>query len=235
MRYLILLFFILTMSFAVNMQSSSKQATLLELFTSEGCNSCPPADKWINKFAKDDKLFKEIIPVVFHVDYWDRLGWKDKYAQEGFTARQKQYAVNFNDKSLFTPQVVLDGQDETVASWGWRIKMIASGLRNNQSDIPIHYSQKNGREYIKIPHYNILNHADIWYATYIPEVSNTIRSGENEGREGHYVNVVRSLEKLKTYTGEGIELELPLKPQGQKAAVFIQEQNLGPVLGLYHP
>jgi hypothetical protein len=204
---------------------------LLELFTSEGCSSCPEGEKVIEALNERDDFFA----LSFHVDYWDRLGWKDKYAQEGFTARQKQYAVNFNDKSLFTPQVVLDGQDETVASWGWRVKMIASGLRNNQSDIPMYYSQKNGREYIKIPHYNILNPADIWYTTYIPEVSNTIRAGENEGREGHYVNVVRSLEKLKTYTGEGIELELPLKPQGQKAAVFIQEQNLGPVLGLYHP
>jgi len=104
MRYLILLFFILTMSFAVNMQSSSKQATLLELFTSEGCNSCPPADKWINKFAKDDKLFKEIIPVVFHVDYWDRLGWIDKFAKY-------KYSNAWKTSSVYTPGLVLNGKE----------------------------------------------------------------------------------------------------------------------------
>ena len=169
------------------------------------------------------------------MDYWDRLGWQDKFAQKAFTNRQKKYAVNFNNKSLFTPQVVLNGKDETVASWAWRVKMLAAGMRKNQVDIPIHYYMEDNREFVKIPSYNLKKEADIWYVTYLPKVKGKIASGENAGREGYYVNVVRSIEKLKVYKGEAIEVELPLKPQGLQVAVFLQEQNLGDVLGLYHP
>ncbi len=74
MKALFLLLVVVTFGFSLSMESGSKKAILLELFTSEGCSSCPPADEWINSFEKNDKLFKELVPVVFHVDYWDRLG-----------------------------------------------------------------------------------------------------------------------------------------------------------------
>lgn len=76
----------------VKFQSSVKQTTLIELFTSQGCSSCPPADRWLNSFTDDPRLWKEIVPIAFHINYWDRLGWKDPFATEKFTERQYNYS-----------------------------------------------------------------------------------------------------------------------------------------------
>jgi hypothetical protein len=92
--------------------SSKTTAThLLELFTSEGCSSCPPAETWLGKLKNDDRLWQEFIPVAFHVDYWDGLGWKDRFAQPEWTRRQRAYADRWRNSSVYTPGFVLDGRE----------------------------------------------------------------------------------------------------------------------------
>lgn len=231
MRHLHKLYFFCFLCLLFFSSSVFARPVLIELFTSQGCSSCPEGEKVVSRLNQREDFFA----LSFHVDYWDKLGWKDKFAQPQFSERQTGYMKKFNEKSIFTPQAVLDGTDEAVASWGWRIKMLASDLRSEQVDIPMHYTQKNGRERIKIPSYKILKNADIWYVTYLPQTSTDIQAGENSGRQMHSVNVVRSLEKLKVWQGQETEIKLPLKPEGLQMAVFIQEQGLGKVLGLYHP
>lgn len=117
-----LLFFLPVSSFAeVRFVSPVKQTTFLELYTSEGCSSCPPADRWLSTLKEDPRLWKEIIPVAFHVDYWNYLGWKDEFSRAEYSQRQRNYARWNNLRTVYTPGFLKNGQE-----WrGWfRIKRL---------------------------------------------------------------------------------------------------------------
>jgi hypothetical protein len=92
-------------------ESGETPATLVELFSSEGCSSCPPADAWMSKLKSDPDLWKSIVPVVFHVDYWNGLGWPDRFASAANTARQRRYAAAWRNDSVYTPGFVVNGQE----------------------------------------------------------------------------------------------------------------------------
>jgi hypothetical protein len=92
-------------------KSSRADATLLELYSSEGCSSCPPAEAWVSELKKSPGLFTEIFPVVFHVDYWDGLGWRDKFAKAVYTRRQRNYAAALSQDSVYTPEFVTGGRE----------------------------------------------------------------------------------------------------------------------------
>lgn len=91
--------------------SPSQQTTLLELYTSEGCSSCPPADKWLSTLKDDPRLWKEIIPIAFHVDYWDYLGWKDTFSRAEYSQRQRNYAQFNRLQTVYTPGFLQNGQE----------------------------------------------------------------------------------------------------------------------------
>jgi hypothetical protein len=95
----------------LTLTSKSSGTHLLELYTSEGCSSCPPAEAWLGKLKSDDRLWQDFVPVAFHVDYWDRLGWKDRFAQPEWTQRQRAYANQWRNSSVYTPGFVLDGRE----------------------------------------------------------------------------------------------------------------------------
>ncbi|HEY4128117.1 MAG TPA: DUF1223 domain-containing protein [Gammaproteobacteria bacterium] len=93
---------------------SANHVSLLELYTSEGCDSCPPAEKWISTLQQDDRLWKQVVPVTFHVDYWDDGGWRDPFDRHAYTERQQAIAAQSSGlagRVIYTPQFVLDGQD----------------------------------------------------------------------------------------------------------------------------
>jgi hypothetical protein len=91
--------------------SGDRRVSLIELFTSEGCSSCPPAEKWMSGLREAEGLWREFVPVSFHVDYWDQLGWRDGYASREFTARQRAYGAAWGASSIYTPEFVLDGRE----------------------------------------------------------------------------------------------------------------------------
>lgn len=92
-------------------KSSRTDAALLELYSSEGCSSCPPAEAWVSELKHSPGLFKEVFPVVFHVDYWDRLGWRDRFADALYTRRQRDYAAALDQDSVYTPEFVTGGRE----------------------------------------------------------------------------------------------------------------------------
>src|ERR1700758_4469967 len=92
-------------------ESGETQNSLIELFTSEGCSSCPPAEKWLSQLKSNPDLWKKTVPVAFHVDYWDRLGWRDRFARPEFTLRQQHYAVGWRIGSVYTPNFVVNGRE----------------------------------------------------------------------------------------------------------------------------
>lgn len=99
--------------------SGSRQVTLLELFTSQGCSSCPPAERWFNEYISDEDLWERVVPVAFHVDYWDYIGWKDLYAKPEFGERQRDYARAGGVQTVYTPGMFANGRD-----WrGWVLRL----------------------------------------------------------------------------------------------------------------
>ena len=96
---------------ATTFQSSETQTSLVELFTSEGCSSCPPAEKWLSTLKSNPDLWKKIVPVAFHVDYWNHLGWRDRFSKPEFTSRQQRYAAAWGGDSVYTPGFVLNGRE----------------------------------------------------------------------------------------------------------------------------
>jgi hypothetical protein len=115
----------------VTFESDDTPATLIELFTSEGCSSCPPAEAWVSALKTSQNLWQRIVPVVFHVDYWDRLGWPDRFATRANTVRQRRYADAWSSNSVYTPGFVVNGRE-----WrGW----------NSRAGLPAASSTKVGR------------------------------------------------------------------------------------------
>tara|TARA_R110000868_G_scaffold262401_2_gene521050 strand:- start:29148 stop:29864 length:717 start_codon:yes stop_codon:yes gene_type:complete len=201
--------------------------TLLELYTSQGCSTCPMGEEVVAELNERDDFFA----LSFHVDYWDRLGWKDPLAKPKFTQRQDGYRKVLDNSNLYTPQAVLDGVDDTNAAWAWRVKMLAHGIREGQVDIPMTLHEG----LLRVGGYDLKAPADIWFVTYNPKEKTDIKAGENKGRVMNSVNVVRSLEKLFVWNGEATNIYLPkVKNAGERVAVIIQEPHLGKVLGLYH-
>src|SRR5438046_2122207 len=92
-------------------ESGDTQSSLIELFTSEGCSSCPPAEKWLSGLKSSSDLWKKAVPVAFHVDYWDHLGWRDRFAKPEFTSRQQRYAAAWGGDSVYTPSFVVNGKE----------------------------------------------------------------------------------------------------------------------------
>lgn len=110
---LLLLFAVTQCAMAAKLELTSpiQQAALLELYTSEGCSSCPPADRWLSQFKSDPRLWQQIVPVAFHVDYWNYLGWKDRFSSNRYTQRQTGYKQHGHIKSAYTPGLVYNGRE----------------------------------------------------------------------------------------------------------------------------
>jgi len=113
---LIVMFSINAQSAAITFQSATERTALLELYTSEGCSSCPPAETWLSGLKESSRLWKDFVPVAFHVDYWDYLGWRDPWAQRGFSDRQRAYAASWHSENIYTPGFVLNGKEWSDSS-----------------------------------------------------------------------------------------------------------------------
>src|SRR6184192_562919 len=107
----------------VTFESGAKKVQVLELYTSEGCSSCPPAEASLSRLLNDSRLWRDFVPVAFHVDYWDRLGWKDPFASVEWTKRQQTYAENWKSETVYTPAFVLNGRE-------WRSANVPSANDN---------------------------------------------------------------------------------------------------------
>jgi hypothetical protein len=120
----LILFFAVTAAQANSLviESSPDRVSLLELYTSEGCSSCPPADRWLSGLLEDDRLWNQLVPVAFHVDYWDNLGWQDRYARSAHSQRQRALARNGQISTVYTPGLVLDGRE--WQSWFRRRELV---------------------------------------------------------------------------------------------------------------
>ncbi|MCI3133652.1 DUF1223 domain-containing protein [Phenylobacterium aquaticum] len=216
----------LTAALALAGAAQAQPLTVVELFTSQGCSSCPPADANLATLAARP----DILALSFGVTYWDQLGWKDTFAQKAFTARQQDYAKGLGHDGVWTPQVVVNGRVDVV---GTTMGEIEGALRKAPAapGPVIQISASQARVAITAGQ-RLPRPAQVWLVRYEPQtVRVPVKRGENGGKTLPITHVVRELTKLGDYAGGQATYPLPAATNGAlSTAVLIQSGPGGPIL-----
>ena len=189
-------------------ESSPQRVHVIELFTSQGCSSCPSAEAWLSKLKAEPGLWKDFVPLAFHVDYWDRLGWRDPFAAKEWTARQYQYSTNWKAEGVYTPGFVLDGRellDRTVPS------------PSTEKPGTLKLSVDHGKviaEFVSIS--AAMKDGDVHIATLGFDLKTKVSAGENSGRNLAQDFVVLSLANQKMSSGK---TDFALNPDSRAGAI----------------
>ncbi len=224
-------------------KSGATTVPFLELYTSEGCSSCPPADKWLSGLKIDAKKQEslKVVPLAFHVDYWDYIGWKDKFSKAEYSDRQRKTAAFAGAGFVYTPQFVMNGRDFR----GWDNARLIQAIEKNQkiaarANLSLNLiNQTNGEITLqataKAANPADFKTADIFVAIYENKLVSQIKAGENNGRELKHDYVVREMfgayqlsnsnEFAKNFT---LKPEWKGKPAG--AVIFVQDAKNGDIL-----
>lgn len=209
--YKLIIFSLISLScYAIEFESKEKKTQLVELFTSQSCSSCPPAEKWLNQYKKSSQLWKEIVPIKFHVDYWNHLHWKDRFSSPRYTERQRQYN-SVIQAGVYTPQVVLNGKDYR----SWRSGNITS--LNSKPGILRGKYENNKLEIVfnpKSSHQSLICVGVLMGGDYTTK----IKSGENSGRTLKHEFVVLDYKSKKMKKNKNkYECSLTLKSDDKKS------------------
>ena len=203
---------------------SSRAPVLIELFTSEGCSSCPPADRLLQS------LDSQAIVLSEHVDYWDRLGWRDPYSLHANTVRQESYARVFGKDGPYTPQMVIDGATEFVGNDARRAGEELARARSREK-VGVHLTRSGARVQVRVDPTS--KAADVWLALADDRGTQQVAAGENKGRTLHHVAILRSLKKIGALKKGAEFSQIVETPAGQgRVIVFVQEGGFGKVYGV---
>ncbi|MBL6598688.1 MAG: DUF1223 domain-containing protein [Alphaproteobacteria bacterium] len=207
---------------------------VVELFTSQGCYSCPPADKYVGVL----KQRENVIALAYHVDYWDYIGWKDPFASPVNTQRQRGYSKAMGLWSIYTPQMVIDGRLEGVGS---RTREISSKISRvsgmNLADrvsIPINLDTSANGLSVRVEGGAAPEDGDVWLIAYDEEKTTSIPRGENAGKTLTEYNIVRGVWRLGDWKGQPFSTTVRVKDlevEADKAVVLLQERGQGPIYG----
>ena len=219
--------------------TQTKPAVLVELFTSEGCSSCPPADRVLSQLEKQQPNgATEIITLALHVDYWNYLGWKDEFSQKQFSERQNGYAERFKLDSIYTPQMIVDGQTQFVGSnLDTANKAISDSAKNQKATIEM--LKANDKLAVKISDAPAHDDSYVWLAIAEDDLKTNVRRGENGGKTLDHVSVAREMRLLgtlastdKTFEAESaLQLNSAWKKENLKFVVFVQGKDSKKVFG----
>lgn len=204
--------------------ASADSRVVVELFTSQGCSSCPAADKLLAELSKDPS----ILTMSLSVDYWDYLGWKDTLALPGHAKRQRAYAGTRGDRAVYTPQVVINGTSHVLGSDKQAIERGVKHARSASSrQLPVNVTVADGKINVDLPAAKGSGQpAEVWLCALAKHVPVQIGRGENRGQTITYTNVVRSWTKLGDWKGEAISLSKPLSElSGEIDAVAVLVQG----------
>jgi hypothetical protein len=163
----------------IQFQSTERQVSLVELYTSEGCSSCPPAESWMSKLEEKPGLWSDFVPVAFHVDYWDRLGWRDKWSSKQYSDRQRDYAAAWDSDTIYTPEFVINGKE-----WhNWFEMRGAPQMSGNKTGV-LKAASEDTRHWqvIFMPVTAAAIGFDVNAALLISGLGSDVRGGENSGR-----------------------------------------------------
>jgi hypothetical protein len=195
---------------------------VVELFTSQGCSSCPPADAFLTDLAHQRR---DVLPLAFHVTYWDYLGWKDPYSLDAATARQREYARHLGEDGVYTPQMVVDGAKGFVgSSRAEGLSAIAAAARKQ---VPVSVARDAGSLLIMVG--AGVGKARVLLVGFDPTHETPVGRGENRGHTLLESNVVRSLTPIGAWSGSAVTLR-QTPPAGDGFAVLLQAED-GRILG----
>jgi hypothetical protein len=224
---------------AIIRPAHAEPRAVVELFTSQGCSSCPPADKVIGELAKDPSVIALSMPI----DYWDYLGWKDTLADARFSARQKAYSLMRGDRDVYTPQVVVNGAAHVIGSdrAGIESAIGATSKADGVMSVPVSMGLSGKQITVSVAASNkgpVAVHGEVWICSISKTVPISIGRGENRGRDLTYYNVVRNVLKVGDWNGNAGSWTVPLENISREgidaAAVFVQDGSRdrpGPMLG----
>jgi len=222
-------------------EAASPTPVIVELFTSEGCSSCPPADARLRELAQRQPIDgAEVIPLAFHVDYWDHLGWKDPFASKAFTDRQRAYAAAPGEGSLYTPQMVVNGREAFLGSDRAKAKRAieaAAAARQPAARVEVTLTKRDAQPAplvarIAVPTEGV--HGDLMLAITENGLETAVPRGENAGRKLRHDAVVRTLQKVAAVTDQreprfetdvSLELDERWDRRHLRAVVFIQDPD----------
>lgn len=218
----------------VSAASAADRPVLVELFTSQGCSSCPPADHFMQELTSTPG----IVALTLNVDIWDYLGWKDSFAKHQFSLRQQAYAPTLPSRSVFTPQMVIGGKTDVVGSRRdealARIKEVAA---DEGPAVAVGLTLDGDKAIVTLPETRELSGATatIWVARVLSSREVNVGDGENRGKVIVYSNIVRDLSAAGVWRGEAVSLDLPARlDTGEtydRLAVFVQRGETGMILG----
>lgn len=215
---------------------AAKQPVVVELFTSEGCSSCPPADRLLADIVKTAPDGVEIIALSEHVDYWDGLGWRDPFSSKQFTDRQNRYAEHFGPDKVYTPQMIVDGSTELVGSDRSQLMQALTAAKARQK-AAVTLAWRSATS-LGVTVSGATGASDVLLAITEDGLSVDVKRGENAGHTLPHVRVVRSLMKIgQTDGGGAFTVAVPAavktdwKTASLRATVFVQSRGLGAITG----
>jgi len=203
--------------------------TVVELFTSQGCSSCPPADALLAELAGRD----DVLALSLHVDYWDYIGWKDPFAAAACTERQRDYARHFGLGYVYTPQMVVQGRRQMTGSDRAAV-LAAIGREAAMPAMTVEVAGDAAAAAALLPARDGGEAATVWAVAFDDGHTTRVERGENRGRTLSYANVVREMRRVGEWRGQAARLALPmadLAPGRDAVAVLVQSDSRGVILG----
>jgi hypothetical protein len=205
--------------------------TVVELFTSQGCSSCPPSDRQLGELSRR----RDVLALSLHVDYWDYIGWKDPFAASFNTERQRGYARSLRQRYVYTPEMVVGGLVHDPGSDAGKVDRMLrmAAERTGPRVTPVLTAAAANGVAISVPQTQLAAPCDIWLLTFDRQHSTNVARGENKGATLTNHNVVRSLERLATWNGQAASWTVPAEriSEGQSVAVLVQQASYGPIIG----
>ncbi len=204
---------------------------VVELFTSQGCSSCPPADAFLGELAQQPG----VIALAMHVDYWDYIGWKDPFASPKLTARQRGYERSLRLRYVYTPQMVIDGRTDVVGLHRNKVLGAIEKAAKARKGLKVRFSRDDGGKIVIPAGHAPDDGATVWLAIFDSSHETEVPRGENAGRKLRNYNVVRKMVPIGTWRGEAMEIPFDMAAaaaSGQDGcAVIVQQGKTGIVLG----
>ncbi|MEL6576622.1 MAG: DUF1223 domain-containing protein [Pseudomonadota bacterium] len=211
------------LAFGVATPASAEGPVLVELFTSQGCSSCPPADAVLGQLAGEEG----VLPLSFHVDYWDYLGWRDTFAEARFTERQVSYRDAWGERVVYTPQIVVAGIAPVVGSREAEVRQAIAGAAAAPAPGRIEIQRRDGGLVARLA--DLPGDSVLFVAVFDKATSVEIARGENAGRSVTYHHVVRDFMRIGSAAQAGRAMNLPEPMAGQGVAIWAQEPGHGAV------
>jgi hypothetical protein len=217
---------IIAAPFSVTVANAEPRPVVVELFTSEGCSSCPPADAFVGKLSGQP----QVLALSFHVDYWDSPGWQDRFALHQAVQRQNVYAQVLHRSTVYTPQIVIDGREDYFNSHGESVARALSGPRDG---VPVAISTRDSQVVIDLGAYPS-KPSDVVLVAYLRHAISSVGGGENAGRTLEEFNIVRYIKTLGQSNGQVQSFQVPLSSLPSDAtdvAVLVQPRGQAPIVG----